>query len=62
MMLRGGFAVDKPVRRARLYATALGSYRFWIDGHPIGDQILAPGWTDYRERVAYQTYDVTADL
>ena len=21
---------------------------------------MAPGWTDYRERVLYQTYDVTA--
>jgi alpha-L-rhamnosidase len=62
MMLRHSFQLNKPVRSARLYATALGSYRFWIDGHPIGDQILAPGWTDYRERVAYQTYDVTADL
>jgi alpha-L-rhamnosidase len=62
MMLRRSFDLDKPVRSARLYATALGSYRFWIDGHPIGDQILAPGWTDYREHVPYQTYDVTADL
>ena len=62
MMLRRNFAISKPIRSARLYATALGAYRFWIDGHPIGDQILAPGWTDYRERVPYQTYDVTSDL
>jgi len=62
MMLRRGFDVGKPIRSARLYATALGSYRFWIDGQPIGDQILAPGWTDYRERVSYQVYDVTGDL
>jgi alpha-L-rhamnosidase len=60
--LRRNFTVTKPVRSARLYATALGSYRFWIDGHPVGDQILAPGWTDYRERVPYQTYDVTAAI
>jgi alpha-L-rhamnosidase len=24
--------------------------------------VLAPGWTDYRERVVYQTYDVTAQV
>ena len=24
--------------------------------------MLAPGWTDYRERVVYQTYDVTGVL
>lgn len=62
MMLRRGFAVNKAIRSARLYATALGSYRFWIDGQPIDDEILAPGWTDYREQAAYQTYDVTARL
>lgn len=61
-MLRRSFTVTKPVRSARLYATALGAYRFWIDGRAIGDQILAPGWTDYRERVPYQAYDVTAVL
>jgi alpha-L-rhamnosidase len=62
MMLRRDFDVNKPVRSARLYATALGGYRFWIDGEPVGEQILAPGWTDYRERVPYQVYDVTAQL
>jgi alpha-L-rhamnosidase len=58
--LRHSFTVDKPVKSARLYATALGAYimrlnQWW----GTGDQILAPGWTDYRERVVYQTYDVT---
>jgi len=61
-MLRHTFTVEKRVRSARLYATALGSYRLWIDGQPIGDQILAPGWTDYRERVPYQTYDATKEV
>ena len=28
----------------------------------MGDQVLAPGWTDYRERVVYQTYDVTDQI
>ncbi len=61
-MLRHSFELEKPIRSARLYATALGAYRFWINGHPVGKQYLAPGWTDYRERVVYQTYDVTAQL
>jgi alpha-L-rhamnosidase len=44
--------------KARLYVTALGLYEFHINGHRIGNQELAPGWTDYRKRVRYQVYDV----
>jgi alpha-L-rhamnosidase len=60
--LRHGFAIQKSVASARLYATALGAYKLWINGQSVGDQILAPGWTDFRERVVYQTYDVTSHL
>jgi alpha-L-rhamnosidase len=61
-MLRREFRARGGIRTARLYATALGAYRFWINGMQVGDQILAPGWTDYRERVAYQVYDVTKEV
>jgi alpha-L-rhamnosidase len=60
--LRRTFEIAKPVASARLYATALGAYKFSINGRPVGDQILAPGWTDFRQRVAYQAYDATAEL
>ncbi|HXT77041.1 MAG TPA: family 78 glycoside hydrolase catalytic domain [Candidatus Eisenbacteria bacterium] len=60
--LRRTFDVHKPLASARLYATALGAYKFSLNGRRVGDQILSPGWTDYRERVIYQTYDVTSDL
>jgi len=60
--LRRNFREDKAVVSARLYATALGAYKFRINGEPIGDQILAPGWTDYRQQVLYQTYDVTIQI
>ena len=60
--LRRGFEVAKPVASARVYATALGAYQLWINGRSVGNEILAPGWTDFRECVVYQTYDVTADL
>ncbi|WP_405608092.1 alpha-L-rhamnosidase [Streptomyces sp. NBC_00076] len=49
----------KKVSRARLYATALGLYEAHLNGHRVGRDQLTPGWTDYRERVQYQTYDVT---
>lgn len=61
-LLRDTFTISKQVRSARLYATALGSYQFHLNGKRVGDQILAPGWTDYRQHIVYQTYDVTALL
>jgi alpha-L-rhamnosidase len=57
--LRKVFSLDRPVRRARLYATARGVYELSINGQRVGEDVLAPGWTDYDQRVQYQTYDVT---
>ena len=59
---RKSFALDGHVQRAVLYATALGLYDIHINGHKVGDHVLAPDWTDYRKRVRYQAYDVTAFL
>jgi alpha-L-rhamnosidase len=50
------------IKSARLYATALGAYELFLNGKRVSDDILAPGWTDYRQTVKYQTYDVTAQL
>ena len=50
------------VKKARLYITACGLYEARLNGERVGSFILAPGITDYRKRVQYQTYDVTALL
>lgn len=50
------------IKRARLYITACGLYEARINGEKTGGFVLAPGITDYRKRVQYQTYDVTALL
>ena len=47
---------------ARLFATALGLYELRINGRRVGDHVLAPDWTDYRNRVRYQVYDVAGLL
>ncbi len=60
--LRHEFDVTKPVVSARLYATALGAYQMFLNGKRVGDDVLSPGWTDYRLRLKYQTYDVTGML
>jgi alpha-L-rhamnosidase len=60
--LRRAFTVDQPVTSARLYVTALGLYEARLNGRRVGDGFLTPGWTDYTQRIAYQTYDVTSLL
>ncbi|MBD2757636.1 family 78 glycoside hydrolase catalytic domain [Spirosoma validum] len=61
-LLRKTFTVTKKVKQATLYASALGMYEMTINGKKAGNQVLAPEWTDYHERVQYQTYDVTKSL
>ncbi|WP_051705085.1 family 78 glycoside hydrolase catalytic domain [Streptomyces sp. NRRL S-455] len=60
-LLRKDFATEpgKEVASARVYASALGLYQLEINGRRVGDQVLAPGWTDYHKRIQSQTYDVT---
>src|SRR5215211_2381219 len=60
--LRREFSLDRPVRRARLYATARGVYELHLNGSRVGDDALAPGWTDYDRRIQYQAYDATTLL
>jgi len=52
----------KNIAKARLYITACGLYEAKTNGKRVGDFVLAPGSTDYRKRIQYQTYDVTALL
>ncbi len=47
------------IKKARLYITACGLYEAKINGQCASDFVRAPGITDYRKRVQYQTYDVT---
>lgn len=57
--LRTSFRLDQPVVQARLYSSALGVYEARVNGTAVSPDRLAPGWTDYHQRIAHQTYDVT---
>ena len=61
-LLRRSFRLRGVPVRARIYATALGSYRLTVNGAPAGPGALLPDWTDYRYRLTYQSYDVTRFL
>ncbi len=60
--LRKTVALSKKVTSARLYVTALGSYRVFLNGRKVGADVLTPDFTEYRKRVLYQAYDVTASM
>lgn len=51
--------LNKPVRQAMLYATAHGMFEIEINNQKAGDEFFRPGWSDYRFRVYYNTYDIT---
>lgn len=54
--------IVKNVKKARLYASALGLYEIQINGKKVGDDVLTPGYTDYKKRIQLQAYDVTPYL
>ncbi|OQY31845.1 MAG: hypothetical protein B6241_13040 [Spirochaetaceae bacterium 4572_59] len=58
-LLKKDFILEKKVSSARIYATSLGVYELNLNGKMVGKNTLAPGWTDYKKRLLYQTYDVT---
>ncbi len=61
-MLRREFKISSTPKRAIVYASALGVYELHINGRRVGDQLLAPEFTDYHTRTQYQAYDVTSLL
>ena len=58
-IFRHEFSLEDPVTRAVLSVSALGIYEVNLNGKRVGTRALAPEWTDYHQRVQYQTYDVT---
>jgi alpha-L-rhamnosidase len=59
-MLRKEFAVHGRIVRAVLYNAALGMADVSINGHPVGNQVNGPPFSDYVKRVYYVTRDVTS--
>ncbi|MFO7281611.1 MAG: family 78 glycoside hydrolase catalytic domain [Thermoanaerobacterales bacterium] len=60
--LAGAARIDHDVAAAVLHVTAHGIYEAFVNGIRVGDQELTPGWTAYRSRLQYQSYDVTGLL
>ena len=60
-VFRRTFSAKQAVR-AELWLTALGVYEATLNGHRVGDFILAPGWTSYDHRLQVQHYDISEML
>ena len=60
--LRKEFEINSKFVRATLYVTAQGFAEMRLNGQRVGDEYFMPGWTDYRKRIYYRTYDVTSML
>jgi len=59
---RKEFAAAKTIKSARVYITSLGLYQLFLNGKKVSTDLFTPGWTSYKNRIQYQTYDVTALL
>jgi alpha-L-rhamnosidase len=61
-LLRKEFHLDRDhgdVVSATLHVTAHGIVEPTIDGVPVSDEVLTPGWSSYEWRLRYRTHDVT---
>ncbi len=58
-LLRGEIDVPEDVVSARIRATAHGVMTLQVNGSPVGEDVLHPGWTTYAKRLRYRTWDVT---
>lgn len=59
---QNGMKLKGKVKRATAYVTALGIVDFAINGKRVTDDLFTPGWTSYKQRTHYRTFDVTKNL
>jgi len=57
---RKDFSAAKKIKSARVYVTSLGLYQLFLNGKKVSIDLFTPGWTSYKNRIQYQTYDVTS--
>src|SRR5262249_51159961 len=62
LVLRRPFTAKGPIKSAVMNICGLGQYELSLNGDKVGDELLTPGWTNYRKTCLYNTYDVTKKL
>jgi hypothetical protein len=61
-VFKRGLLLDKQVREAVLSVCGLGQYELFLNGRKVGDDLLAPGWSNYKKVCLYDTFDLTKQL
>ncbi len=54
--------LQRPVKKASIAVSAIGIYNLTVNGQKADASVLNPGFTSYKNRVQYQTYDITSLL
>lgn len=57
-LIRGSFEISGKIQEAYAFTTALGLYKYYLNGSRVGTDEMAPGWTSYNKRLTYQTWDI----
>ena len=61
-VLEKTFAVEKEVKRARLYMTGVGLFEAYLDGVKVGKEYLAPYLNDYESGIQVLTFPMEESL
>ena len=61
-IFRKDFSINKEIQRALVHICGLGQYELSLNGYKVGDSVIDPGWTDYKDTCLYSTYDITDQL
>lgn len=56
------FKLRGKVLKAVANISGLGAYELYINHRKVGNDIMAPAWSDYNKTVFYNTYDLTSVL
>ncbi len=59
---RHTFCVTKNIKKATLFASALGVFKIYLNGKSVADDYLSPGWVDYSKKLPLVKYDITEKL
>lgn len=59
---RRSFDLDQRPRRAVAYVASIGYHELYVNGHKVGDAVLAPSVTDNSKRARYVTYEIADHL
>lgn len=62
LRMRNGLALPEgvTVTRARAYVSGVGAFYLFLNGQQVGDHRLDPQQSNYKERIAYETFDITS--